>query len=71
MNTLCWNCSKPYAMTAQVCPHCSAANANADLGAASAQAEGGVVVIPPEQREEPYEALCRIAHEQCSGANPV
>lgn len=35
--TLCWNCSKPYAMTAERCPNCCATNGNIDMESANAE----------------------------------
>lgn len=35
--TLCWQCSKSYPITAESCPHCGAANGNADLSKAQEQ----------------------------------
>lgn len=37
--TLCWQCSKSYAMSAAECPHCDAANGNHALDAAREQAQ--------------------------------
>ena len=30
------------------------------------ECEGGVIIIRPDQREEVWESLCKIAHEQCA-----
>ena len=37
-DSLCWYCDRPYSLALDTCPHCKAANGNADLPRANAQA---------------------------------
>jgi hypothetical protein len=60
--TLCWQCSKPYATGDAECPHCGAANGNADLARASDQCARLDCLPVPADRNQGWPGIYAVLY---------